>query len=83
MIEEMMQELSAAMRYNPDLSVTRVIKLATEFAYPTRNYIHYDHISKKKVKHTLSNSDILNALRLYNNSRQKDAARYRREMENV
>jgi hypothetical protein len=83
MIDEMMQELSAAMRYNPDLSVTEVIKVATEFAYPTRTNIHYDHISKKKVKHTLSNPDILNALRLYNNSRQKDAVRYRREMENV
>jgi len=83
MNKEMMLELSAAMCYNPDLSVLQVIKVATEFAYPTRKYIHYDHMYKKKVKHTLSNSDILNALRLYNNSRQKDAARYRREMENV
>lgn len=83
MIEEMMQELSAAMRYNPDLSMTKVVNIATEFAYPTRKYIHFGYTSKKKVKHTLSNSDILHALRLYNNMRQKDAARYRREMENV
>lgn len=83
MIEDLMKELSAAMRYNPDLSVTQVIKVATEFAYPTRKYQHYEHMSKKKVKHTLSNSDILNALKLYNNMRQKDAARYRKELENV
>mgnify|MGYP003353502494 CR=1 FL=1 len=38
MIEDLMKELSAAMRYNPDLSVTQVIKVVTDVVYPTRKY---------------------------------------------
>lgn len=82
MNKEMMEELSAAMRYNPDLSVLQVINIATDFAYPTRKY-YSENESKKKPKYNLTNADILSALKLYNNMRQKDSARYRKELENV
>jgi hypothetical protein len=73
MIEEMMQELSAAMRYNPDLSVRQVIALALEFQVPTRRKNEYDG---KGYKYKATNSDILSDLKVYNNARQKDSVRY-------
>ena len=36
-MNELMNELSSAMRYNPGLNVMEVIKQALELKYPTRN----------------------------------------------
>ena len=70
-----MYELSCAMRYNPDLSIKEVIKQALELKYPTSNYWLDDH-DKKKTKYKVTNNDILEALKTYNNMRQKDSNRY-------
>lgn len=74
MTEELLNELASAMRYNPDLSIRDVITLALEFKNPTRKIDIYE--GKKKLKYKSTNSDILAALRTYNNARQKDSAKY-------
>lgn len=72
---ELTYELSCAMRYNPDLSVMEVIELALELKYPTRNY-WLDVPDKKRMKYKATNNDILEALKTYNNVRQKDSVKY-------
>lgn len=52
-----------------------VIKQALELKYPTRNSWK-DIPNKKRMKHKVSNEDILKALKQYNNMRQKDSNRY-------
>jgi hypothetical protein len=74
MTEELLSELSAAMRYNPDLTVQEVIKLALSTKNPTRNY--WASPDKKRMKYKATNSDILTALRTYNTMRQKDSNKY-------
>lgn len=74
-MNELMYELSSAMRYNPGLNVMEVIKQALELKYPTRNYWK-DIPDKKIMKHKVSNEDILKALKQYNNMRQKDSVKY-------
>ena len=74
MNEDLLNELSSAMRYNPDLSIRDVITLALEFKNPTRKIDVYE--GKRKLKYKPTNSDILAALRVYNNARQKDSAKY-------
>ena len=74
-MNELMYELSSAMRYNPDLNVMEVIKQALELKYPTRNYWS-GFPDKKRMKHKVSNDDILKVLKQYNNMRQKDSVKY-------
>jgi hypothetical protein len=51
-MNELMNELSSAMRYNPGLNVMEVIKQALELKY------HWLDISDKKImKHKVSNED--------------------------
>jgi hypothetical protein len=76
MIDELMTELSSAMRYNPDLSVQEVIKLALTTKNPSRNY--WASPVKRVMKYKATNSDILTALKTYNTMRQKDSATYHR-----
>lgn len=74
-MNELMYELSCAMRYNPDLSIMEVIEQALELKYPTRNY-WLDFPDKKRMKYKATNNDILEALKTYNNMRQKDSVKY-------
>lgn len=74
MIDDMMKELASAMRYNPDLNVTDVIKHALALKHSTRNY--WASPDKKRMKYKATNSEILAALRTYNTMRQKDSVAY-------
>ena len=67
---QIIDELSLAMKSNPSLTVLEVITMATELVFPTRVYRPSEYRNMEIF--TLSNGDILHALKKYNAMRSSE-----------